>query len=664
MADADREVIVRVGAEVAPSVKAAAERVRKEIKEAATPPAADPAVEASWQRILKKAEEIRKAKETGASLSQPEAETLATDAGAAASDMADIASKAQHAAAAFADIQQAASAISRGDLPATATNVMQIARHAQMAGVAMGAVGGAVAAVGVGLYAFEATGNALRKMSQEGLRAYQVFENLKWKASTGGISEVRQIAAEAENAIAQLNGQRSGRGMIARLIGTPADWKEGVRSLVFGKDNIFSQKVRGSGAAIDEDAKKQQALRSLAIERELELQREVADAEQDRFRDSAVLMANVRQAFETEVFQKEQLLRLSNDLTETDRRNIQEQIRLINGRKEARLREIEIAGKYPEIEAEVDKAFAADPPGDFGRTRSGATKDAQRERDARQRMEVADQEQRDRLQRANVLDELEDTAEETLRITRATAGLEGEQLEIAKLRLYWEEKIALAKKQGGAEGERVARGLEEARDAEIATVQARRETAAAKAATRARQDEDVARYEDLRHGRVPHYTDVGGITRERRGSMIDEGGGPLSRPLGSEEGGWVDARGRPLPNVGPMDEPGGPKSSMPERKHPFADWKSQAAMDQARKEAREGNKEMVRERAEAEGISQSDARKALRKEGRLIEPNPVDPDIKKKADEAAAAGSGGKTLDDLYTMLDKIERKLPTGVFS
>ncbi len=705
MAEADRQVIVRVGAEVDPSVSEAAEKAGRAIsagiqgavdESKLSLAALDQAVkdiyriereggmrvekgqyeglDAPMTYLLQRLESKGRAWDPHAALGQAalnfefgdrdtwavrdaEAKQADTAARRAAAEQAEaaaaqekamrgVASQALHAATAFQDMRQAAAAVARGDLPATAVNIAQIARHAQLAGTAVGALGGAVTAVGAGLMVFEKTGDYFRAMSNEGMRLQQAFYSDKWAAMTGDLNEVRRVAAGASDEIARLNKETQDRGNLARVFGTPADWKEKIRASVFGADNPFSPAVQGSQARRDEDMARAIEIRSAAIERELELERQLASAESDRYRSVEMAKLKARAAFEQEIHQKETLLRVDKELSAQDRSNIQEQIRLINERKEARLREIEIAGKYPDIEAEVDRDIAAEAGGGASR------REAQRERDAGLRKRAQEQEQRDRVERFNVLDDLEKTAEESLRVTRATADLDGEQLEIAKLRAYWEEKIALARKQGGAEGERVARGLEEARDEEIAAVGAPRRRAAAQAAQDARDAGAIQRARDLEQGKTPHYEDAGGIRREKKGSLID-----LEGDLGPGE------YGPPAPLA----------QRMSTADHPFkgyASWRDREAAQDAARAADADQRDRALALASERGISESAALKEIRgREGRRTS-SPIDKNIQSAADEAESSMSAGAaeawTQGDVQrhlALLDAIEKKLPGNKF-
>lgn len=602
MAEADRELIIRIGADVDPSVRASAEKLVAQMREASKPPAPDPAADAAWQRVLDKAEKIRQAKAgisgTGGAAPTPQAGPISPEA-----------AQAEHA-----------------DLFGAATRVARLS-----------------SAVGIGA----GIANYFFKQSVEADRFEKKIESLGARGS-GSLESMQQAAAALGAEMSRLREKWEVTG-IRDLVPKGAEYI----ASVFGVGNLASdiEKV-GTVAQMQADVleralKAKHDLLDLDIgiaesnNLQLKIQREqvpILERIKDlkaRQNDPTINEAEKKAAVD-EIGYQTRLLNLAEARVKTQ-----------HELEEAQKREQEFLKKHAEIAAEVDRAFAEDPSGDFGRSKSRAAREEQRQHEEAQRKAAADQEQRDRVERANTLTALEKLADDTLRTSRETAELEGEQLEIARLRAYWEEKITLARKQGGREGERVARGLEEARDAQIEGVGAGRRRGEVQAAESDARAGAIGRARDLESGKTPHYEDAGGVRRERRPLMdIDDGLAP------GEFG------------------PPAPLGKRPSRSA-FDDYVPLAEREKQREKARrddEDQADRAREEAKRSGRSTSEELEDIRRREGRTSSKPIDPEIARAGKAAEEGGSGGGpgswTRDDVTKHLEylkDIKEKLGFG---
>lgn len=661
MADADRDVIVRVGAELDPSVAAAAREVRDQIAEAARPAGAGPGagLPETLREAADAAGDIRPPVGDFAALESilgPIASKLGTSTvsllgwasaiGAAVPVMVELYGQ-------YSEVQEKADALLKTNIDA-----FDPKRLSAFVGEMLDATDKLNNMSQVALSALfkDATGKAAGEAIVASMdKAAEAVE--RYKVSVGEQLDIQEMildGREREAAIAKAQAAHERAILAARAeydahvqkhpgdAGNTIAWQLKMEKEILA-DRALSLELRQAEHALllrEQRESDRGAAAARQHEREIEAGQKTADLERKKF-DAA--RAGHRASMED--------ARAEGEIRRAAARGDAEGAAIL--RERSRLRaEIRRIGASDRTDAEKQSAI----------------NQAQINADEA----IAEISRRAAEERKRGADAVAEEEERAVRAARARIDLQilaaaGDKAAIqdAKIRLHYEEMIADAITRGASE--KTIAAIEAERDAALATARAEQTRESVEGAIQRGQDEAIARYEDLRHGRVPHYTDASGITRERRGSIIDEGGGPLSKSLGSKKGGWVDAEGRPLPNVGDLNEPGGPGmagdsgSTMPERKHPFKEWKSQQDIEKARREARDENKEMVRKRSEEEGISPSDARKALRKEGKLIEPNRIDPDIQKKGEEAMASKSGGKRLDDLHAVLTEIRNRLPPG---
>lgn len=654
MAEPDREVVIRLGAEVEPSVKAAAKQAGDQIASgvAESVKSAGASVRSEVADALKPSDEeiralvesynkamVAAAKATGheeligTAMATPDlaatraqfdvmakmrdalVEKAKSGERVDAADIKEMAGQATHVAAAFNGARHAASALARGDLPAAAASVAQIARHASLAGSALAVVGaGAGAFVATGVAVAKVT-DALREQHIEWNRNRIAAEQMRDAATSGSLEQVRGVIQATGANISQIEEQWAGRSTMTRLFGSPiANLMEAVGQRIFGKGNVFRNPVAGSDADREKQLEQNIKIRSGALERETLLMRERVYAEED-FRSgrnrTALVEHDIRRQYDDQAFAIDQQLKYSKDLTPADRASLGLQKGTLAGHRDEAI----VRARTAEKQRQLDLDNAAQEA-EEARVRQGE----KISREIRERMEVE----------------------------RAELSGAKEFAEILKIRLHYENLISHAQ-ENNATSQQI-QDMEAMRDFDIRATIARH--AAASEAETAETHRNIVRRArgeagfgiDRQGARA--YTDIRGNRVSKTGTLMDPFKGS---PVASvDEFGNEDTRDATLKPVG--------------QGSPFDEWHSQQERDDYRHRVQRENREAVGKLAKEEGISRAEARRRLREQGEI-----KSSDMPSKSEQAqqdarqAAEAWTPSTVAQLMTKLDSIDRKLPGG---